>query len=1036
MRISFGTLTMSKSKYRARIVKLILFFNFIFLLNYSTAEAQSPPEPINGWTFSNFEDDEQIKPLFGEALGALSGTVDWSDEDPFGRDGSASFSGGGVVIMEDLADSFNGLSNFTLSMWIKSNETNIDKGFWEAVDNGGSDLWGLRYDKSGASAGGANVIKLGIVTSESGGNLNRGVDQQESQNNVQTTEWQHIVITWEDGSGFKLYIDGKIDEPTLPMANTSGTLSEMDRFVIGKGPKANWDGLIDEVAVWDLTLSEENVYWLFENSIEGLSGGEAGKFPPYVSKLTASPNSVDILIKDVKGGTKLKLETVEVAIDGTEVEVNSLELTKGAYSIFYDNSKVLYDSGSTHDIIISFTDTDEKIIKIAKEFKIKKYVSVKPSFIVSPSKKGESGIAVYPTQISWGQNVESIHGNNINGAKKQFIGEFIDRETKEIYVNELDPEADVKWSYYPEIIEVVNQTLDDSFPSGNFQDTGTGNSTDRADSLITGLPGWGDSNDGVVSEFVALVQLGKGIHRFGVNSDDGFIASIGANLGDAFSQELGSFNGGRGASSSEFDFYISEAGLYPYRVLWWQGGGGASIELYSYVGKEKVLINDTELEGAIKSYVFKDAVFNESINSRVGTARPYIKSITPSPGSVADEGVSITVIDKFNELNSGSLTLLVNGKEAPVSISTDGDSTIVSCDQTDLFIGENNLNFSYSELSGKSRSENWQIRVLKPATAEAPKSKYTVPQEGWKYSLDVTDISAWDHNNGSDAWDGSAIGGEFGDGNRPGGVSVIDGFVRIQDSGDPRDYGFSDPGSNRKIYLGKNIAEEGGTDTILDDGATLHFMARIPTEGLIDPVHVNGGGGVEDYPAGGDGYENHDGGKGNIGIKQGAGGIVSFSLNEAGKVIVGDGGTEFELTTTEWHEFWVTIRKNDAGHEVRVYIDGSTEPQVLNVTAGGGSDYDGTYLAIGAGSTGKSGALDVAAFNFKPGAHVPAGADPIDVAPPSISVARNADGTVTVTFEGTLQTAPTVNGPWEDVAGESPLTIPASEAAAFGRAKN
>ena len=128
--------------------------------------------------------------------------------------------------------------------------------------------------------------------------------------------------------------------------------------------------------------------------------------------------------------------------------------------------------------------------------------------------------------------------------------------------------------------------------------------------------------------------------------------------------------------------------------MWWQGDGGASIELYSYVGKEKVLLNDTELEGAIKSYVFKDAVFNESINSRVGTARPYIKSITPSPGSVADEGVSITVIDKFNELNSGSLTLLVNGKEAPVSILTDGDSTIVSCDQTDLFIGENNLNFS------------------------------------------------------------------------------------------------------------------------------------------------------------------------------------------------------------------------------------------------------------------------------------------------------------------------------------------------------
>ena len=55
--------------------------------------------------------------------------------------------------------------------------------------------------------------------------------------------------------------------------------------------------------------------------------------------------------------------------------------------------------------------------------------------------------------------------------------------------------------------------------------------------------------------------------------------------------------------------------------------------------------------------------------------------------------------------------------------------------------------------------------------------------------------------------------------------------------------------------------------------------------------------------------------------------------------------------------------------------------------------------------------------------------------PPSVSVVRNADGTVTVTFEGTLQTAPTVNGPWTDVDAESPLTLNPDQAAAFGRAK-
>jgi hypothetical protein len=56
---------------------------------------------------------------------------------------------------------------------------------------------------------------------------------------------------------------------------------------------------------------------------------------------------------------------------------------------------------------------------------------------------------------------------------------------------------------------------------------------------------------------------------------------------------------------------------------------------------------------------------------------------------------------------------------------------------------------------------------------------------------------------------------------------------------------------------------------------------------------------------------------------------------------------------------------------------------------------------------------------------------------PTISLARNADGTVTVTYTGTLQAAPTVNGPWEDVEGAtSPLTVPADAPATFARTRN
>jgi len=54
--------------------------------------------------------------------------------------------------------------------------------------------------------------------------------------------------------------------------------------------------------------------------------------------------------------------------------------------------------------------------------------------------------------------------------------------------------------------------------------------------------------------------------------------------------------------------------------------------------------------------------------------------------------------------------------------------------------------------------------------------------------------------------------------------------------------------------------------------------------------------------------------------------------------------------------------------------------------------------------------------------------------PPAISATLNGDGTVTVTFDGRLQTAPTVNGPWADANGASPLTISADQAQQYGRA--
>jgi hypothetical protein len=310
---------------------------------------------------------------------------------------------------------------------------------------------------------------------------------------------------------------------------------------------------------------------------------------------------------------------------------------------------------------------------------------------------------------------------------------------------------------------------------------------------------------------------------------------------------------------------------------------------------------------------------------------------------------------------------------------------------------------------------------------------YPDPAGGWSYiykadagqdvfgdtaSFDALD-GTWSHNNGSDQWDGSAPGGTFEAGvNAPGGAKVYQeggvSYLRIQDPGDPRDYSFADPG-NRKVYFGHDISADGAADAALDQGVTISFRARIPTPAKttnpLDPLYRDGQGaaGPKPYPAEGDGYVTSDGGKGNFVIKQQTGGAFAFSLAVAGDQGQGDpnspkagftgltmnefagnaisgnvnfgqgtGTNVLALDPTDWHEFWIVLRKDAANigtHEALIYVDGSTEAKFFKITAGNGDDYSGIgYLAMGSTATPQNSALDVDFYAFKTEAVFPPGA--------------------------------------------------------------
>ncbi|MHC4499047.1 MAG: hypothetical protein ACYS21_08060, partial [Planctomycetota bacterium] len=318
---------------------------------------------------------------------------------------------------------------------------------------------------------------------------------------------------------------------------------------------------------------------------------------------------------------------------------------------------------------------------------------------------------------------------------------------------------------------------------------------------------------------------------------------------------------------------------------------------------------------------------------------------------------------------------------------------------------------------------------------------YGEPDGGWTYIYDGAGVAVgdpdgtegynaldgtWNHNNGSDELDTTGNNWEIGGGGDPGGIkALVEGgitLLRLQDCGDPRDHDsageWNDP-SNRKLYFTHRMSDDGIDstvgDTILDTGVTISFRARLATTPPLDDLFGNGGSPTGPWPAGGNGYGIHHGGKGNFGVHQGTSdgdGQVAFSLILAGDEEGGDknpdrsglcmpnlngtsisgevdieGNDDGTLNLldiddlTIWHEFWITIQADTSGggtHKVSIYMDGSGTPTEFHVTASNDTEDagDGANISMGMGSTDSHGAFDVDFFAYKPGIITPAPSNP------------------------------------------------------------
>jgi hypothetical protein len=128
-------------------------------------------------------------------------------------------------------------------------------------------------------------------------------------------------------------------------------------------------------------------------------------------------------------------------------------------------------------------------------------------------------------------------------------------------------------------------------------------------------------------------------------------------LGDDSSPLLGQFDGGRGASADPtspgtlFSFYVPKAGVYPMRLLYFQGGGAASCEWFSLdKNSNPVLLNDSANSASLKAYRARTAAVAPTISIAANGASVTITftGTLQSAGDVAGTFTDVTATSPLN----------------------------------------------------------------------------------------------------------------------------------------------------------------------------------------------------------------------------------------------------------------------------------------------------------------------------------------------------------------------------------------------------
>lgn len=570
---------------------------------------------------------------------------------------------------------------------------------------------------------------------------------------------------------------------------------------------------------------------------------------PYVKTLTpagagAHPEGI-VFLELVDLGTQVNPDSISVKIDDVEVPITKNKV--GDTTTVIGNFAGILATGN-HTLALSYADNSPTpvVTTQSQPFSVGSWTVVPTDYAqaggADTTKPGFTArLYQMPTARTPGDN------NTVGNAERALAGGYIDPTTGQPMADVKDPTPFGADGFF--VDENVLNWSENQEARGVFQ------VDPFLDEPVPGIPGTTFSDDNYVAEIWAYLDLPVGVHRFWVNSDDGFRFSTARGARDVLGTELGRFNGGRGASGTPpapFDFEVTQAGIYPIRLAWWEGGGDSSVELFMLdpATGQPVLVNDTA--SPVKAF------------RAANVTRPAINRVRPEVNqnfTMPDADLIVDIADGTIPVNSGSIKVFVDGVEVTGAVTTaNGVNSFLKAGSINAPLSPgshtNTVIYSYTDGGNTvSVTNSWIYNVLMHGTFSAA-SKVTaeqVPGTGFEMKVHQLARTANTTQGDSDRFPG--------DGNRmprPE-VQLAEGFINTATGQPFPNVAIPDPADQDFVYLIADVLNfnSGLTGTAPNRTITSNnsgvFVNDLPMPGLGDDGATEratmSNGGLDNYVA-------------------------------------------------------------------------------------------------------------------------------------------------------------------------------------------